>query len=391
MKKLITYLTAAAIVFDFFTPLRLVFDGGKAMMMLIPTFLIILYDGLYLKRSFLPMALYVLGGLMTIRMGSTYFSIPFLLQVVYAYACCEHYLVTRDRFFVKVVTIVLFTTLIVMLATSIPLFIAMPSLSRLMLDAEENGIVSPIFYWTLSYDKIHSLPIYSIPVFYLYRNSRKRIIRGLALLFFAAIFVLMLFADSAGALLVNVTIFGILLLYNQKKSIKVNSIRLTALGVVMLIFMNQTLMIGVLTVIQPIFAGSHTYNKIELLKYGDTSGDIDARGDLLDISLKSFAENPFLPTIEDESYSKIGGHNNLIDQIVALGLLLGVFFIWFMIERIKRPLKYLTFSTKPYYLVGVLGFLVMGFLKNFFLLFPACFILPMILIDSENPTVLKNK
>ena len=391
MKKLIAYLTAAAIVFDLFTPLRLVFDGGKALMMLIPTFLIILYDGLYLKKSFLPMALYVVGALITIRMGSIYFSIPFLLQVVYAYACLEHYLVTRDRFFVKVVTIALFTTLTVMLATSLPLFISMPSLSRLMLDAEGNGIVSPIFYWTLSYDKIHSLPIYSIPVFYLYRNSRKKIIKGLALLFFAAIFVLMLFADSAGALLVNVAIFGILLLYNQNKSIKVNTIKLSALGVVMLIFMNRTVMIGVLTVIQPVFAGSHTYNKIELLKYGDTSGDIDERGDLMDISLKSFAENPLLPTIEKESYMKIGGHNCFIDQIVALGLLLGIFFIWFMIERIKKPLKYLTFSTKPYYLVGILGMLLMGFLKNFYLLFPACFILPMILIDAGNPMALKNK
>lgn len=391
MKKLIAYLTAAAIIFDFFTPLRLVFDGGKAMMMLIPTILIIFHDGLFFKKSFLPMALYVVGALITIRMGSMYFSIPFLLQVVYAYACFEHYLLTRDRFFVKVVTIALFTTLTIMLATSLPLFISMPNLSRLMLDAEENGIVSPIFYWTLSYDKIHSLPIYSILVFYLYRNSEKKIIRRLSLLFFAAIFVLMLFADSAGALLINVAIVGILLLYNQKKSIKVNAIKLSVLAVVMLLFMNQTVMSGFLTLVQPVFAGSHTYSKIELLKHGDTSGDIDQRSDLLDISLKSFQENPFLPTLEDESYSKIGGHNNFIDQIVALGLLLGIFFIWFMIERIKRPWIYLTFPTRPYYLVGVLAMLAMGFIKNFYLLFPACFILPMILIDVENPMVLKNK
>lgn len=388
MKKVIAYLTALAIIFDLFTPLRLYFEGGRALMLLLPTMLIIVYDSLYLRKTFWPMALYVGVCLGMMAMGSSFFSIPFLLQIVYAYACFEHFMVTRDMFFAKTVTIALYVTLVVMVATSLPLFISIPNLSRLMIDAEENGVTSPLFYWTLSYPAIHSLPVYSIPVFYLFRNSKKKLYRLAALMFFAAIFVLMLFADSTGALLVNVAIFGILLLYNQKKSLKSNIMRLGVLGIGMILFLNKTVLVGLLTVVQPVFAGSSTYKKIDEMVYmlqgGEAEGDIEGREEKIDMSWKTFTENPLFPTIESESYTKIGGHNFLFDQIVALGLLLGVFFIIFLVERIKRPLKYLTFTTKPYYIVGVLALLVMGFMKNFFLLFPTCCILPMVLIAAES-------
>lgn len=388
MKKIIAYLTALAIIFDLFTPLRLYFEGGKALMMLIPTLMIVVYDSLYLRKTFWPMALYVGVCLGMMAMGSSFFTIPFLLQIVYAYACFEHFMVTRDMFFAKTVTIALYVTLVVMVATSLPLFITIPNLSRLMMDAEENGVTSPLFYWTLSYPSIHALPVYSIPVFYLIRNSKKKLYRLAALLFFAAIFVLMLFADSTGALLVNAAIFGILLLYNQKKSLKSNIMRLGVLGIGMILFLNKTVLVRLLTVVQPVFLGSSTYKKIDEMVYmlqgGEAEGDIEGRVEKIDMSWNSFVENPLFPTIESESYQKIGGHNFLLDQIVALGLFLGVFFIIFLVERIKRPLKYLTFTTKPYYIVGVLALLVMGFMKNFFLLFPTCCVLPMILIAAES-------
>lgn len=396
MKKIIAYLTALAIIFDLFTPLRLYFEGGKALMMLIPTLLIIVYDTLFLKKTFWPMALYVSAALIVMLMGSSYFTIPFLLQIVYAYACFEHFMLTRDMFFAKTVTTALYATLVVMVATSLPLFISIPNLSRLMIEAEENGVTTPTFYWTLSYPSLHSLPIYSIPVFYLFRNSKKKWFRLASLLFLVAIFVLMLFADTTGALLVNVAIFGIMLLYNQKKPLKSNIIRLGVLGIGMILFLNKRVLAGLLTLVQPVFAGSSTYKKIDemknLLQGGEAEGDLESREDKIDMSWKSFVENPLFPTIESESYQKIGRHNFLFDQIVSMGLFLGVFFIIFLVERIKRPLKYLTFTTKPYYIVGVLALLVMGLMKNFFLLFPTCCVLPMVLIAAENDNLkLDNK
>lgn len=395
MKKIIAYLTALAIIFDLFTPLRLYFEGGKALMLLIPTLLILVYDSLYSRKTFWPMALYVGACLGLMAMGSSFFTIPFLLQIVYAYACFEHFMVTRDMFFAKTVTTALYATLVVMVATSLPLFITIPNLSRLMNKAEENGVTSSLFYWTLSYPSIHSLPIYSIPVFYMFRNSKKKLLRLAALLFFAAIFVLMLFADSTGALLVNIAIFGILLLYNQKKSLKSNIMRLGVLGLGMILFLNKTVLAGLLTVVQPVFEGSSTYKKIDVMVYmlqgGEAEGDIEGREEKFDLSWETFLENPLLPTIESESYQKIGGHNFLFDQIVALGLFLGVFFIIFLVERIKRPLKYLTFTTKSYYIVGVLALLIMGFMKYFFLLFPTCCVLPMILIAAESNNFMHNK
>lgn len=395
MKKIITILTALAIIFDIFAPLRLYFEGGKALTMMIPTLLIIIYDGLYLKKSFIPMALYLGGAMITMLLGNAYFKIPFFITVVFAYACIEHYMVTRDNNYAKMVVIVLYGTLLIMVATSLPLFISHPNLSRIMLNAEENGVTSPLFYWTLSYQTIHSLPVYSIPVFYLFRNTPKLLVRIASLLFFAAIFVLMLFADSTGALFVNVAVLGILLLYDQKKGLKTNMSRMAVLGCGMMVFLNKTVLVGLLTVVQPIFTGSSTYTKIDEINYmlqgGQSEGDIESREEKWDLSWKGFVEDPLLPTIEKSAYEKIGGHNFLFDQIVALGLILGIFFIWFLIERIRRPLKFLTFTARPYYLVGVLAMLVMGVMKNFFLLMPACCILPMVLITAENPMILKIK
>lgn len=391
MKKIIAYLTAIAIVFDLFTPLRLYFSGGKALLMLMPTVAVFINDGLFYKKSFLPLVLYVGAVLAIYLFGSVYYNIPFILTVMFAFACFEHYMTTRDENFAKIVLTTLYATLVVMVVTSLPLFISTPNLSRIMINAEENGVTSPLFYWTLSYPAIHSLPIYSIPVFYMYRNANKKWLRFASLLFIAAIFVLMLYADSTGALFINVGIFGILLLYNQKKSLQSNIAKLSALGVVMLVFLNKRVLTGILYAVQPVFSGSSTYKKIDEIIYmingGDATGDMEGREEKWNLSWNSFVENPFFPNIEKISYERIGGHNFLFDQIVAMGLLLGVLFIWFLIDRIKRPLKHLSIAAKPYYLVGVLAFLVMGAMKNFFLLFPTCCILPMFLISSEKQLI----
>lgn len=388
MRKIIAYLTAAAIIYDMLTPLSLFLGGGKALMMFLPTFLIVVYDRLFVKKNFWPMALYVGSGLFLMLVGSNYFTTPFLLQIVYAYSCIEHYMITRDRYFVKMVMAALYISLAVMITISLPLFITIPNLSRIMIDAEENGVTSPLFYWTLSYPVIHALPVYSIPVFYLFRNTKKKFLKIVALLFFAAIFALMLFADSTGALLVNVAVVGVLLLYNQKKSLKSNISRLTVLGVGISLLLNKAILVGILTFMQPVFTGSSTYVKIDeiiyMLEGGDAEGDMGSRGDQLAITWKSFLENPLFPTIENEAYTKIGGHNFLLDQIAVLGLILSVFFIWFLIDRIKRPIKHLNRTTRPYYLVGVLAMLVMGAMKNFFILYPTCFILPVSLMLIDN-------
>ena len=108
---------------------------------------------------------------------------------------------------------------------------------------------------------------------------------------------------------------------------------------------------------------------------------------MLNVSINSLLSNPLLPEM---SIDKIGQHNYLIDIFVAMGLLLGITFIFFLLERIKRPLRYLSNQTKPYYWLCVLVLLVMGFTKNFFLLFPVCCIAPMLFIVYNNNIVKYN-
>ena len=384
MKKFISILTALAIAFGIFTPFRLYFEGGQALAILIPTVLIVIYDALFSYRSFWPVAAYVGVSFVIMVTGSKYFTIPGLIQIVFAYACFEHFIKTRDYEFAKIVIFTTYAALLLMVFTSIPLFISMPNLSRLMIDAEENGITQPILYWTISYPTIHALPVYSIPLYYLLRFFENRFVRLFLMISILAIFTVMLFADSTGALIVNIIIFAIMLVYNKNRSLRANIGRLAVLGLAMLAFLDKKMMISFLSMVQPLFIGSSTYKKIDEMKWmfmgQNAGGDIGAREEKINISLDSFFANPLFPEYNME---KIGQHNFLFDQIVAMGLIPGIFFIWFLVDRIKRPIKYLSNVIKPYYLLGIFAMLVMGGFKNFFLLLPACVILPMLMIVTE--------
>lgn len=385
MKKIITFLTAAAIVFDLFTPLRLYFEGGKALLMLIPTLVILVYDTLFIRKSFLPIGAYIITCLLLMVAGSECFTLPELISYLFAFAIFEHFIVTRDKQFAKVVVISLYITLMVTVAISIPLFISTPNLSRLMIDAEENGITNSILFWTIQYPTIHSLPVYSIPLFYLAMTTKSWFPRIVYLLCIASILILMFFADATGALILTIVIYLILLLYEPKKTLRHNIIKIGAAGILFLLFINKTVLIGILRASQPIFEGSSTYKKIDeiilSLSGGGATGDLEGREDMLNRSLNSFWSNPLFPEM---SIDNVGQHNFLIDQIVVMGLILGIAFIWFLVERIKRPLNFLNIQAKPYYWLCVVSLLVMGFTKNFFLLFPACTIAPMVFMVFNN-------
>ena len=333
MNKIITLLTAAAIVFDLFTPFRLYFEGGRAVAMLVPSLVILLSDFLVARKSFLTVALFILTCLILMVMGSEYFTIPELVGYLFAYACFEHFLLTKDQQYAKVVLVSLYATLMVTVAMSIPLFISMPNLSRLMIDAEENGITDSIMFWTIQYPTIHALPVYSIPLFYIAKTGKGKILRLLSLVSIIAVLVLMFYADATTALLLTLAIYAILLFYNTNKSFKENGVKLVLVGLALLFFLNKTVLIGILRASQFIFEGSSTYNKIDAMVFSlsgqGATGDIEGRQDMLNVSINSLLSNPLLPEM---SIDKIGQHNYLIDIFVAMGLLLGITFIFFLLE-----------------------------------------------------------
>lgn len=352
-------------------------------MFLIPTVLIILKDRLFLRQTFIPLIVYLVVCFIVMIAGSEFFNYPYLIQVAFVYACLEHFLLTKDFYYSRIVLVSVYATLLVMVAVSLPLFISMPNLSRLMLDAEENGITDPILYWSMQYSTLHALPIYSIPLFYLSRN-RKGIIKYISIISIIAIFILMFYADTTTGVIVNIAVFASLMIYKERLSLQKNIARLFSLGVLLLVLLNKSILISILLLLQPIFEGSSTHVKIDEMitsLSGQTSeGDLAARERLLQTSWNSLLSNPLLPEFD---YSKIGHHNFIIDQIVVLGLLPSIPFFVFIVERIKRPLSILSSKAKPYYLMGVIVFLIMGFLKNFFLLLPACAILPILFITEE--------
>ncbi len=263
MEKIITLLTAAAIVFDIFTPMRLYFVGGKSLMMLIPTVVILLNDGFIKKKNFLPVGLYVLICSILMVSGCKYFNIPGLIAILFAYACFEHYILTRDQHFAKVVLGSLYASLMIMVMISIPLFISMPNLSRLMINAEENGMTSPILFWTIQYSTIHSMPIYVIPILFFLRIRKGKFEKFILFLFAMAILILMFYADATTALLITIGIYVVAFLYKPQKTMKENIVKIGIVSLFLYIFVNKNMLIGVLRTSQFIFEGSSTYNKID--------------------------------------------------------------------------------------------------------------------------------
>lgn len=386
MKKLITFLTAAAIFCTIFSPIQLVFAGGRALICFVPSVFIILYDRLYRKKQFVPVALYMCTALIILFSGSEYLSIPFLVTTLFAYVVLEHYLVSRDEKYARIVLVTLYGALLMMVFISIPLFISIPNLSRLMRAAEENGISNPLLFCSISYHDIHSLPIYSIPLFYLAKNrAENKWLRFFSFLSIIAIFILMLFADATTPLILNVIIYIIMFLYNPNQTNKSNFIKFVGVGIMALILINKSLIISLLTIVQPLFIGSSTYKKIDELISSiagqGSSGDLEAREDRLNTSIDSFMSNPFMPEMKK---SMIGGHNALIDHIVAMGLLPGITFIWFLVRLVKRPIALLNSQNTMYYYISVLAFFVMGFTKNFLLFMPTFSIVPMMLFHCNS-------
>ena len=88
--------------------------------------------------------------------------------------------------------------------------------------------------------------------------------------------------------------------------------------------------------------------------------DVEGRVDLYRYSIDTFFKNPLLGS----SAGKIGGHNFFLDHFARLGILGMTPFILFIITRFKAALKVLSTKAQIVYMICILGFIALGFLKG---------------------------
>lgn len=374
-----------------FTPMRTIVSGGKAFSYLIPVVLIFIFDKLFLRKQTLVSIFVVLIITFLHNLGVGYFEnyIPNCMTLLFGVFALEHYFVTRDNSYATWVLITEFVTLFIMIAISIPLFITQPNLTRMIFKAAEDSTIDFEYYWCISYGTIHELPVLSIPIFALYQNSKKRIIKVLALTCLALMFFVMIYSSSTTSLMLLVAVYIIMLFYNKKQAMSQNIVKLVLIMLLVLPFMSENVILGIIDkYMLPVFEGSSISNKLNDYKYyiitGETDGSMGAREDKYNITLNSITSNPLLPEFDDNC---IGQHSYLMDHLAAMGLFLFIPFCIFLYTRYKRPLRFIP-HMKFYYIIATFVFLLLASIKNFFIFIPAMFIVPLLLIQMENK---KNK
>lgn len=379
MRLIITILTCFSIIYVIFCPLRgILGGGGQALIMLIPTTLIFIYDKLYLKPIGLLALINIAIFILLYIAGIEYFE-DYRVQaicILFGVFLFEHYRYSKDLKYIKWIVRFTYVSLFAIIIISIPQLVLFPGLIR-----DDSAID---YYWAISFESLHDIPAYSIPLFgcLLFEKSLWR--RIIVFLLIIILLVLLILADATTPLLLFILIFIVLILYNPQKSGRVNLTR----GLIVLIFvlplLNKSVIMSLLQAIKPFFEGTSAYNKIDeltlLTEMGETSGDIGTREELYSISLDAIISNPFLP---EQSLRYIGKHSCLLDHIAAMGVIMIIPFAILIISRLMIPLRYLT-KLRFYYMVSFAYFVVLGFMKNYLIITSACGVVPLCLILLEN-------
>lgn len=320
--------------------------------------------------------------------GVEYFEngyIPDCLILLLGVLALEHYLISKDDKYLKWVLITEYSTLFFLIITSIPQFVLLPNLTRMLNRAEDPSAMELEYYWSISYATVHNLPVLCIPFFAWFSVVNKIKLKITIILCIISILIVMILASSTTSLLLLVATYLFFMVYNKKMSIFQNAMRLLLVFLVLSPFLNKHITASFLdTVIKPVFEGSNTSKKIDEIKYyiltGDTSGDMEAREDIYQTSIDAILENPLFPEFNNE---KIGHHSDLLDHCAAMGLFIFIPYLYFLFSRYRRPVKYIP-NVKFYHFISFCSFLVLAILKNFFVFTSALLIVPLFLIQLEN-------
>lgn len=390
MNKIITLFVCFAFFFCTFTPIQAFVQGGQAISMLIPSILIFFLDKVYKERVvFLLIAVLSIVIIMGVT-GVSYFEnwVGYSVLLTFSIMGLEHFMIKRDHFYLKWVIISFYSTLIILALISIPQFILIPGLARMMVEANDDPSVGLNYYWSISYQTIHAIPILTIPLIAQYNSEKGVWKKCFLLLVILSLIVVMFLADATTSLIMMVATIVFFVLYNKKRSIKDNLVRIAIISVLALpIFSKQGLSV-VLHTIQPIFQGTSNYKKVDELilfaESGDTSGDMEGREELYNVTLKTIGDNPLFPSLGSNA---VGGHSYMLDHFAVFGFFLFIPFALLIYNRYRRPLKLLG-NYKIYYIVSFASLIFLSIFKNFFIIDSGFVIVPLFLIwlNDRNST-----
>lgn len=385
-KFIIIFFVCFALFFTLFNPIKAFVRGGEAIVTIIPVLLIFFYDRMWRSKYTFGVFIVVFSNFFLFYIGVEYFLdkyIPESVLLLFSVYAFEHYMKTKDTRYLKCVVYTEYIVIFVLIIISIPQFILMPNLTRVVEKAKDNPTEIE-YYWSISYAAVHNLPVLSIPIIACF-SFLKRWLRVTAFMGLLLIFVLMIFASSATSLLLLIGVYFFFMVYNRKKSFSVNFSRVLIGLLLISPLMSKSVQLSMIDATLPLFEGSQTAKRIDdirwFVEHGETEGDMEGREDLYYHSIKSIIENPFLP---ETGKDKTGNHSYLLDHLCAMGLILFVPYACFIYSRFKRAYKLLPLY-RLYLVLAFAIFLMLALFKNFFTFSSTMFIVPfsLILLDQK--------
>jgi len=380
---LITLSVCLSIIYRGFTPLSIFFNGGRALSMLVPVLILYLLGGLHKSWNYNIAIVISLFPLFLSYIGVEYFDgyLPDSVSILFAIGCMEYYFRTKDDKFVKYSLIAAYGSLIALALVSLPILIQEPGLNRAIRNMAEEGREIPVHaYFTISYAAVHAVPILVIPLYLLYRCVISRLFKFFLIISIIALYVTTVLSNAATPMFMLFMYVLFVILYNPKKSINSNTIRLGGVTVILLIFFYSGFITQLLQGFQSFVSGTMQEKRIEevigFIETGETSGDMSSREGHYNTSLDAFLSHPFTP---EYNIKYIGKHSYLLDHLTAMGLIAFIPFALLLYYRYRRPMRQMT-TMQAYHVMAYSAFIFLASFKNFFSVEAAMFVCPALII-----------
>lgn len=271
---------------------------------------------------------------------------------------------SRDFKGFKIISIIGFLILLTTSLINLPLLIEDPMFTRDTIKSLTEGDLDIKYVNKLgifSYGLVHAIPTV-LPLIIYNIKSNKQIIRFLWLAFLL-ILCYVIFKLSFGTVII-ISIFIIPTAFLISKNRSKNRFMLFVLAITVIFVLNNDNIISFLRILQPFFDDTIIQVKIDdiinSLKYS-SEGSVNNRKILYEQSLISFNKNPIFGS---NSYMDIGGHSFILDFLGWFGLLGTVPLILFFTEVLKTNYKMLPRKVHTYYLLSILPFIFISFLKG---------------------------
>ena len=333
---------------------------------------VLLCRNLLLKINYLPFLLFFFFSILYILRGGDYQNLKStseLISILSGYLIIPLLFLFYNKYCSNKQKIwcvgLMFVAVLYMTICTTPIALLQPGLIRetasnddLAVQLQNLGVMS----YALPHCIIFILPSLCFGLKYCKQKSIK-----LLCLFFVVVTFFMIYLSEATMPLVIAAIAVIIsLIYNVKKNVKTNVIRIVLLLFLLLPLASDSLVLGLIDYLEPVYAGTEYDPKVKELKMTiemkELSGsDAEERQSLMSKSLSCFTNNPIGGTTNSKS---LGGHNYLIDMLASLGLL-GFIPLLFHLLYISKVL-YMEMSdyTRIPFLIGIGSFFLMIMLKN---------------------------